>query len=35
MIYNTIWVCPLCDEVWRIENVDIDWTETNCPKCKE
>jgi len=30
-----IWVCPQCDEVHDLNDVDPDWAVYGCPACHE
>jgi len=32
---QSLWVCPICDEVWWAHRYDDEWAVTGCPVCDE
>ena len=30
-----IWICPMCDEVYELADVEPDWEMSGCPTCHE
>jgi rubrerythrin len=35
MWINHIWICPMCDEVYELADVDPDWAVHGCPACHD